>query len=229
MSEDSNDFVDLTADDRPFYYNQYSGELSLDFPKAERRCRGGILAYVAICWLTGLATDQLVGTVCIQITCCFQDTHATVSAMGMGKTIMVSSLIHTNSAPEVAQPELQHQAKKKAVAGQLKLDMAFASGAAAAARAKNRGAYATLVVAPTSLLDQWGKELERSSCTGTIKVTVWHGSNRADIDAIARRAAKAGEDDPIEVVVTSYGVLASEHGRMTSKYTPPIFAGMFAL
>jgi DNA repair protein RAD5 len=38
------DIIDLTADDKLFYFNRYSGELSLDFPKAERNCRGGILA-----------------------------------------------------------------------------------------------------------------------------------------------------------------------------------------
>ena len=38
------DMIDLTADDKLFYFNPYSGELSLDFPKAERNCRGGILA-----------------------------------------------------------------------------------------------------------------------------------------------------------------------------------------
>lgn len=36
--------MDLTADEQPFYFNEYSGELSLDFPRAERKCKGGILA-----------------------------------------------------------------------------------------------------------------------------------------------------------------------------------------
>lgn len=36
--------IDLTADEKPFYFNPYSGELSLKFPKAEMNCRGGILA-----------------------------------------------------------------------------------------------------------------------------------------------------------------------------------------
>ena len=38
--------IDLTADEKPFYFNPYSGELSLKFPKAEMNCRGGILAQV---------------------------------------------------------------------------------------------------------------------------------------------------------------------------------------
>jgi DNA repair protein RAD5 len=36
--------IDLTADDKLFYFNSYSGELSLNFPKTERNCQGGILA-----------------------------------------------------------------------------------------------------------------------------------------------------------------------------------------
>jgi DNA repair protein RAD5 len=40
--------IDLSADEKPFYLNPYSGEMSLDFPKAERKCRGGILAYAPV-------------------------------------------------------------------------------------------------------------------------------------------------------------------------------------
>ena len=36
--------LDLTEDEQPFYYNSHSGELSLEFPRAENVCRGGILA-----------------------------------------------------------------------------------------------------------------------------------------------------------------------------------------
>ncbi|KAH6917080.1 DNA repair protein RAD5 [Coprinopsis sp. MPI-PUGE-AT-0042] len=42
------DIIDLTAEDKPFYFNPYSGELSLEFPKAETSCRGGILADVGM-------------------------------------------------------------------------------------------------------------------------------------------------------------------------------------
>lgn len=39
--EDDDDIVDPS---RKFYWNPYSGELSLDFPKSENNSRGGILA-----------------------------------------------------------------------------------------------------------------------------------------------------------------------------------------
>ena len=38
--------IDLTSDERPFYFNEFSGELSLEMPKAERKFKGGVLAYV---------------------------------------------------------------------------------------------------------------------------------------------------------------------------------------
>ena len=39
-----NGCIDLTEDEQYFYLNPYSGEMTLNFPKAERNCRGGILA-----------------------------------------------------------------------------------------------------------------------------------------------------------------------------------------
>lgn len=38
------DVIDLTADEKPFYMNPYSGEMSLEFPRSEKTFRGGILA-----------------------------------------------------------------------------------------------------------------------------------------------------------------------------------------
>ena len=45
-AEPSEDVIDLTMIEQPrsFYFNPYSGELSLEFPKAEVKCPGGILA-----------------------------------------------------------------------------------------------------------------------------------------------------------------------------------------
>ena len=127
----------------------------------------------------------------------------------------------------------------------------------------------TLVVAPTSLLNQWGEELKRCSKEGTIEVHIWHGHNRfslyealypdeveyIDVDDEEEEIESPsdeededvvmvdelgseleGDDDDewkpkgrskratkvkpkkdtrkkIQVVVTSYGVLASEHAK----------------
>ncbi|KAI0732417.1 SNF2 family N-terminal domain-containing protein [Fomitopsis betulina] len=172
--EPANGVIDLAADDRAFYFNEYSGELSLQFPKAERKCRGGILAY---------------------------------RVLGMGKTIMLSALIQTACGPEDPAPEpTQNPSKKR----QLNLNSAFRAVKRDFDTHAKRGPAATLIVAPTSLLTQWAAELERSSKPGTLKVLVWHSQNRMDLDAAV------GGDDPVDVVITSYGTLASEHSKSSS-------------
>ncbi|KAG9222353.1 hypothetical protein CCMSSC00406_0002688 [Pleurotus cornucopiae] len=155
--------IDLT-DDRPFYFNAYSGELSLELPKVAT-CRGGILADV-----------------------------------GLGKTIMVSALIQSNSKPE-STDSVQGPSKGR----QLRLNNAFKP--APRKGSSHKDAHATLVVAPASLLSQWAEEIQRSSTPGSTKVIVWHGQNRLDLDAALEGD---DDDDKTKVVVTSYGILTSE-------------------
>ncbi|KAI0334349.1 hypothetical protein GY45DRAFT_1318351 [Cubamyces sp. BRFM 1775] len=176
----NNDMIDLTAEEQPFYFNEYSGELSLEFPKAERKCKGGILA------------DE----------------------MGMGKTIMLSALIQTALGPE-APAEVDPDASSKR--RQLKLNNAFRVTNQQPQK-QRRGPTATLIVAPTSLLSQWAEELQRSSKPGTLKVLVWHGQNRLDLDA----AVDSGDEGATDVVITSYGTLVSEHAKH-EKQPSPVF------
>jgi DNA repair protein RAD5 len=142
-SEPVEGVIDLTEDEKPFYFNPYSGELSLDFPKSERKFKGGILA------------DE----------------------MGMGKTIMLSALIQTLHEPEPVDPECKVTSKNR----QVKLDSTFRSITRKQTQS-SKGPSATLIVAPTSLLNQWSKELQRSSKPGTLKILVWHGHNRQDLE-----------------------------------------------
>ncbi|EMD42287.1 hypothetical protein CERSUDRAFT_79878 [Gelatoporia subvermispora B] len=172
--------IDLTSDDMPFYFNEYSGELSLDFPKAVRTTRGGILADV----------------------------------MGMGKTIMLSALIQTARSPEEPSQEGDNNGRSKP--RQLKLNSAFRSSSRKQPR-QTKGPAATLIVAPTSLLSQWSEELQRSSTSGTLKVLVWHGQNRRDLEA-----ALEG-DNAVDVVITSYGTLVSEHAKSERTSASPVF------
>lgn len=137
--------------------------------------------------------------------------------MGMGKTIILASLIHTNCGPEdtAAPPtkKLQQTSKSR----QIRLDTAFKKQTISST---TRPSTATLVVAPTSLINQWGEELRRCSADGSLEVHVWHGHNRLELDAVVDR------DDIIQVVVTSYGVLASEHAKYeksTKKNSSSIF------
>lgn len=123
----------------------------------------------------------------------------------MGKTIILASLIHTNRGPDVtAASVLESKPKQTSKPRQIRLDAAFKKQAISKT---SKPSLATLVVAPTSLINQWGEELQRCSVADSLEVYVWHGQNRLDLDAAV------DSDDKIQVVVTSYGVLASEHAK----------------
>ncbi|KAJ7508564.1 DNA repair protein RAD5 [Mycena galericulata] len=171
--------IDLTAEQKPFYFNPYSGELSLEFPKAERKGRGGILAF----------------------------------------TIMLAALIHTNCEPDAERPA-DDPAPTGAKHRQLKLNTAFKK---MSRRKAQKAPSATLIVAPTSLLSQWEGELLRCCKPGTLKVLVWHGQNRLDLEDVLDDDDDDG-DAKIKVIITSYGVLASEHAKSEkSSSKSPVF------
>ncbi|KAJ7201358.1 DNA repair protein RAD5 [Mycena pura] len=173
--------IDLTAEQTPFYFNPYSGELSLEFPRAERKGKGGILA------------DE----------------------MGMGKTIELAALIHANCAPDTERSveDLASGTKQR----QMKLSNAFKK---VARRKSSKPPSATLIVAPTSLLSQWEAELKRCSKPGSLKAILWHGQNRLDLEDTLED--DDDQDSVIKVVITSYGVLASEHAK-SEKSKSPVF------
>ncbi|THG99879.1 hypothetical protein EW026_g2563 [Hermanssonia centrifuga] len=97
---------------------------------------------------------------------------------------------------------------------QLKLDNTFRLSAKKPKTLK--GPSATLIVAPTSLLSQWSEELQRSSKPGTLKVLVWHGQNRLDLESAV------SQDDGVDVVITSYGTLVSEFMK-SEQLSSPVF------
>jgi DNA repair protein RAD5 len=140
----------------------------------------------------------------------------------MGKTIMISSLIHCQTHRETELIDPKTAAKDSSKHRQLKLDNAFRP--LARQRPKStQGPCATLIVAPTSLLNQWNEEIQRSSKPGTVKVLVWHGQNRLDLDAAVD--ADDDHDKLLRVIITSYGVLASEHakGEKSGSSPSPVF------
>ena len=141
--------------------------------------------------------------------------------VGMGKTIMLSALIQTASEPEP--PDTTARASKRK---QLRLDGAFrprADAKAEASSAPTVGPCATLIVAPTSLLTQWHDELLRSSKPDTMKVLVWHGQNRLDLESLVEQGSD-GKAKGVDVVITSYGTLVSEFGKIQGdKPTSPVF------
>ncbi|THH10977.1 hypothetical protein EW145_g955 [Phellinidium pouzarii] len=209
---DRNGLIDLTVEDQSFYYNPHSGELSLEFPRAENFCRGGILADGENYNLSLNKPSMLIFFIHFE--------NEPQKVMGMGKTIMVSSLIQTNrgETPEeeisASVEESQQRAKQK----QLKLDVAFRPTLKKQAIRRSR---ATLIIAPASLLDQWANELRRSSRKGSVNVTIWHGQGREDLGTVID-----SDIDAVDVVITSYGTLSSEHARLeksNGKSDVPIF------
>ena len=206
--EDEDDYVDPS---RKFFWNPYSGELSLTFPTSQTKARGGILA----------------------------------DAMGMGKTCMMSSLIHLNQDADVGvedaatstQAQVQaadsedadEQLAKRPKFKQVTLSNQWrpvvvppGSFAGAGGTGANKPkARATLVVCPVSLASQWADELGKMSDKGTITSAVWYGNDRTDIE---RLLAQEG-NKKVDVIVTSYGTLASEFGKWKRNKDKPSYEG----
>ena len=118
---------------------------------------------------------------------------------------MLSALIQTNCQPD----SLDERSTKSHNRRQLKLDSNFRVVRNPVRSAK--GPAANLIVAPTSLLSQWSEEITRSSKPGTTKIIVWHGQNRHGLETAIQD--DHDKDESIKIVITSYGILASEHAK----------------
>ncbi|KAA0160119.1 hypothetical protein FNF28_05547 [Cafeteria roenbergensis] len=64
---------------------------------------------------------------------------------------------------------------------------------------------ATLVVCPVSLLGQWAREIERFTPQGHLRVVIHHGTSRL---------LSARQLEGVDVVITSYGMVAHEMHRL---------------
>lgn len=114
---------------------------------------------------------------------------------------MVSSLIHTARVDEEDEDESGEPRRQEVT-----IDKTFRP--VYKHKRHKRTPKTTLIIAPTSLISQWASELRRSSQKGSLNVIVWHGTGRLDLQ---------GEVDAgVDVVVTSYGVLASEYGKQVN-------------
>ena len=129
---------------------------------------------------------------------------------------MLSALIQTSLPSGEVEEEVNAPTKIK----QLKLNSAFRAIDQRKPKA-SKAPSATLIVAPTSLLNQWAEELERSSKPGTLTIFIWHGTNRSDLEALIEDDEDDG-DKTLKIVITSYGVLASEHAKMDRLSTKPL-------
>ncbi|KAL4930845.1 DEAD/DEAH box helicase [Aspergillus undulatus] len=107
--------------------------------------------------------------------------------MGLGKTIEMLSLVHSHrSVPPSRSSDLTRLPTSGIV----------------------EGPYTTLVVAPTSLLAQWESEAMKASNEGSMKVLMYYGNEKS---VNLRELCSAGNTAAPNVIITSYGVVLSEH------------------
>lgn len=181
---------------RKFYWNPYSGEMSLTFPTSKTKARGGILA----------------------------------DAMGMGKTCMMASLLHLNRSGDEICPEDpsdpstqadDHQpAIKRAKFQQVTLSNQWRA-VPTAPKSTSNPARATLVVCPVSLASQWHDELGKMSEKGSVTSFMWYGNDRVDV---GRLLGQEGTKR-VDVIITSYGTLASEFQKWKKNKDKPNYEG----
>ncbi len=175
---------------RMFYFNPYTGDLSLDFQRASKGSRGGILADEMGLGKTIMVTSLL---------------HANRSAEEGEES----------SDEEVGDGDDGWAAsgkRRSAGAKQTSLASAFAASASsgdarrALLKASVAKGKASLVVAPMSLIGQWRDEIMRSSAPGSLTPMLYYADSKADLLAQL-------ESGKVNVVITSYGTLVTEYRR----------------
>lgn len=121
--------------------------------------------------------------------------------MGLGKTIEMLSLVHSNRSDEP-----HDDAAISTVDKLRRLPMNVDK--------VEEAPYTTLVVAPMSLLSQWQSEAEKASRPGTLKVLMYYGNEKAiNLQALCSRANAANAPN---VIITSYGSVLSEFTQLAS-------------
>ncbi|OJD17869.1 hypothetical protein AJ78_02041 [Emergomyces pasteurianus Ep9510] len=130
--------------------------------------------------------------------------------MGLGKTIEMLSLMHSHK-PEVI---------KSRPAGFDSL-----SGASFNPSRPVAVPYTTLVVAPTSLLSQWESEAMKASKEGSLKALVYYGSDKTvDLRKLCSNPTSAPN-----LIITSYGVVRSEHSQLSSRPSVASSGSLFSV
>lgn len=174
---------------RMFYFNPYTGDLSLDFQRASKGSRGGILADEM-----GLGKTIMVASLlhANRTSDPGEESEADDDAIDIGEDGFPS--------------------KRKSSAKQTSLASAFAASSSnadqrkALLRASVSKGKASLVVAPMSLIGQWRDELIRASAPGSITPVLYYADTKGDLLAQL-------ESGKVDVVITSYGTLVTEYRR----------------
>ncbi|CCF51296.1 uncharacterized protein UHO2_00721 [Ustilago hordei] len=174
---------------RMFYFNPYTGDLSLDFQRASKGSRGGILADEM-----GLGKTIMVASLlhANRTSDPGEESEADDDAMDIGEDGLGT--------------------KPKPAAKQTSLASAFAASTStgdarkALLRASVAKGKASLVVAPMSLIGQWRDELIRASAPNSLTPVLYYADTKGDLLAQL-------ESGKVDVVITSYGTLVTEYRR----------------
>jgi DNA repair protein RAD5 len=147
-------------------------------------------------------------------TWCVED-HSQKSKLMQCECSMLAALIHLNREGDTVDPEVptpdtpteEYNVAKRRKFKQITLSNQWR--AVASTKKVSPVARATLVVCPVSLASQWESELTKMSRAGSLRSVMWHGNDRKDIDLLLAQEGK----QKVDVIITSYGTLASEHTK----------------
>ncbi|GAC99576.1 DNA repair protein rad5 [Pseudozyma hubeiensis SY62] len=175
---------------RMFYFNPYTGDLSLDFQRASKGSRGGILA------------DEMgLGKTIMVASLLHANRTSEPGEESEGEDDVVMDVGEDGSLT-----------KRKSSAKQTSLASAFAASTSsvdqrrALLKASVSKGKASLVVAPMSLIGQWRDELIRASAPGSLTPVLYYADTKGDLLAQL-------ESGKVDVVITSYGTLVTEYRR----------------
>lgn len=145
---------------------------------------------------------------------------------GMGKTCMMASLIHTNregdlvTGEDPAEPVEEEPVPKRPKFKQVTLSNQWRA-MPTVPKTPTEAPKATLVVCPVSLAAQWHEELGKMSDKGTLTSFLWYGNDRTDIERLLAQEGKK----KVDVIITSYGTLASEFQKWRKLKDKPSYEG----
>lgn len=136
--------------------------------------------------------------------------------MGLGKTIEMLSLIHSHRAER--KPPKSDDVKP---VGDLSSVLNYSHLNIVPAP------YTTLVVAPTSLLSQWESEALKASESGSMRVFVYYGNDKAV--NLRDLCSESKPSTAPHLIVTSYGVVLSELRQLPLQLVPGMPGGLFSV
>ena len=145
---------------------------------------------------------------------------------GMGKTCMMASLIHLNREGDLAvaettdTPTEDEPALKRPKFKQVTLSNQWRA-VPTEPKTPSEAPKATLVVCPVSLAAQWHEELGKMSEKGTLTSFLWYGNDRIDVERLLAQEGKK----KVDVIITSYGTLASEFQKWRKLKDKPSYEG----